>query len=370
MKRASAIAWVCGVWLSGSVAFAGSAADWIDAEVAANQNVEAVQMVEDETFRIPALPKRLVAKARKHVKKNKVVWFVRGARVKRQAQVFRAGDIERVVVQPVQKGAVITVATRGKAAKIVSRLSLEGGPQSRVVLKGIAAAPMRQSSQPAKAAAKRQVVLQDEVAGKVAEEEKTESTLTVDEPIKVREASAMGFMAIALLGAIGGLFGMTKWLQKRGKKTGNAEIQAGIDVVAVKALGPKHRLALIEACGEKLLVSASDKEVKLLSHVGNHLVAEEPNDAEELAEESMSDVFANLVQASSERRDEKEFNTEIVEEFTPAEFPEFVREPKSLSADLEGLVRLRERRGPKLEKSSGGVFEHLTRRYKSNGAAA
>ena len=180
----------------------------------------------------------------------------------------------------------------------------------------------------------------------------------------------MGFMAIALLGAIGGLFGMTKWLQKRGKKSGNVEIQAGIDVVAVKALGPKHRLALIEACGEKLLVSASDKEVKLLSHVGNHLVAEEPNDAQELAEESMSDVFANLVQASSERRDEKEFNTEIVEEFAPAEFPEFVREPKSLSADLEGLVRLRERRGPKLEKSSGGVFEHLTRRYKSNGAAA
>ena len=71
---------MCGVWLSGSVAFAGSAADWIDAEVAANQNAEAVQMMEDETFRIPALPKRLVAKARKHVKKNKVVWFVRGAR--------------------------------------------------------------------------------------------------------------------------------------------------------------------------------------------------------------------------------------------------------------------------------------------------
>ena len=88
---------MCGVWLSGSVAFAGSAADWIDAEVAANQNAETVQMMEDETFRIPALPKRLVAKARKHVKKNKVVWFVRGARVKRQAQVFRAGDIERVV---------------------------------------------------------------------------------------------------------------------------------------------------------------------------------------------------------------------------------------------------------------------------------
>ena len=145
---------------------------------------------------------------------------MRGARVKRQAQVFRAGDIERVVVQPVQKGAVITVATRGKAAKIVSRLSLEGGPQSRVVLKGIEGAPMRQASQPAKAAAKKPAAVQDEVARVVAEEQQKESTLTVDEPVKVREASAMGFMAIALLGAIGGLFGMTKWLQKRGKKSG------------------------------------------------------------------------------------------------------------------------------------------------------
>ena len=32
-EKVSAIALVCGVWLSGSVAFAGSAADWIDAEV-------------------------------------------------------------------------------------------------------------------------------------------------------------------------------------------------------------------------------------------------------------------------------------------------------------------------------------------------
>ena len=55
----------------------------------------------------------------------------------------------------------------------------------------------------------------------------------------------------------------------------------------------------------------------------------------------MSDVFANLFKLPLERRDEKEFNTEIVEDFAPSEFPEFVREPRSLSADLEGLVRLR-----------------------------
>lgn len=367
MKLTSAIALACGIWLSGSVAFAGSAADWVDAEIAAQKDqVDAVE-VTDETFRIPALPQRLVKKAKKHVKKNKVVWFVRGARVKRQARVFRDGAIERVVVQPVQKGAVITVSTRGRAANVVARLSLEGGPQSRVVLKGIpSTATAKLAAKPVVPAAMPALPLPVETP--VAETHEAE--LSADEPVRVREASAMGFMAIALLGVIGGLFGMIKWLQKRSKKPGNLEVQAGIDVVAVKALGPKHRLALIEACGEKLLVSASDKEVKLLSHVGNHLVGEEPSEAGELPEESMSDVFANLVQASSERRDEKEFNTEIVEDFAPADFPEFVREPRSLSADLEGLVRLRERRGPKLEKSQGGVFQHLTRRYKSNEAAA
>ena len=369
MKKTSAIALVCGIWLSGSVAFAGSAADWVDAEIAAQQGEAGEVTVSDETFRIPALPKRLVEKAKKHVKKNKVVWFVRGARVKRQARVFRDGAIERVVVQPVQKGAVITVATRDRAASVVARLSLEGGPESRIVLKGVPAPASRKLA--AKPAAKKVAPVAEAMDVEAIEPttEVREAEVSAEEPVRVREASALGFMAIALLGAIGGLFGMIKWLQKRSKKPG-VEIQAGIDVVAVKSLGPKHRLALIEACGEKLLVSASDKEVKLLSHVGNHLVAEEPTEAAELPESSMSDVFANLVQASSERRDEKEFNTEIVEDFVPADFPEFVREPRSLSADLEGLVRLRERRGPKMEKSQGGVFQHLTRRYKSNEAAA
>ena len=370
MRKASALALVCGIWLSGSVAFAGSAADWVDAEIAAQQGESDVVEVSDETFHLPALPKRLVEKAKKHVKRNKVVWFVRGARVKRQARVFREGAIERVVVQPVQKGAVITVATRDRASNVVSRLRLEGGPDSRIVLKGIAA-PAASTLAAAKPTPSTAVQAEAATREPALQESKVEpqAELKAEDPIRVREASAFGFMAVALLGAIGGLVAMIKWLQKRSKKPG-IEIQAGIDVVAVKALGPKHRLALIEACGEKLLVSASDKEIKLLSHVGNHLVAEEPRVAEELPEESMSDVFANLVQASSERRDEKEFNTEIVEDFAPADFPEFVREPRSLSADLEGLVRLRERRGPKLEKSQGGIFEHLTRRYKSNEAAA
>ena len=354
--------------LGGTTALAGSAADWIESEISQQRSIENVEEVSEQSIRLPKLSKRLVAKARKHLKKNKIVWFVRGAKSKRMARVFRDGAIERLVVQPVQKGVVVTLSTRGRAADLSSRVSIEGGPKSRIVVRGESAQVVKRAPAASSVASTKHAQPSPVVAAK-STPAVTLAEPSVEEPLKVREASAFGFMALVLLGAIGGLYGMVKWLQKRTKKS-VVDVDAGIDVVAVKALGPKHRLALIEACGEKLLVSASDKEVKLLSHVGNHLVMNEPAESAEMPEQSMSDVFANLVQASSERRDDKEFNTEIVEDFEPAEFPEFVREPRSLSADLEGLVRLRERRGPQMEKSSGGVFEHLTRRYKSNEAAA
>ena len=114
MKLTSAIALACGIWLSGSVAFAGSAADWVDAEIAAQKEQGDAVEVSDETFQYSGSASALGKKGQEARKKNKVVWFVRGARSKRQARVFPDdGAIERVVVQPVQKGVVITVSLPG-----------------------------------------------------------------------------------------------------------------------------------------------------------------------------------------------------------------------------------------------------------------
>jgi flagellar biogenesis protein FliO len=66
---------------------------------------------------------------------------------------------------------------------------------------------------------------------------------------------------------------MILWFLKSNKKI--YLLDDSIDVVAVKPFGGKHKLALIETCGEKLLLAASEKGVTLLSHVGNHLVPEQ-----------------------------------------------------------------------------------------------
>lgn len=42
-----------------------------------------------------------------------------------------------------------------------------------------------------------------------------------------------------------------------------------IEVLAIKPLGQKHRLVLVEASGERLLLAATEREVRLLSHISS-----------------------------------------------------------------------------------------------------
>ena len=89
-----------------------------------------------------------------------------------------------------------------------------------------------------------------------------------------------------------------------------------IDVVAVRSLGAKHKLAVVEACGSRMLVATSDKDVRLLTHLGNK---EPPNEA-----------FASVLAA--EQRPPMP---------TPVPMPPAA--PAEPSADVSGLLRLRER---------------------------
>ena len=72
----------------------------------------------------------------------------------------------------------------------------------------------------------------------------------------------LAFGVASLLLALGGL---SLWLQRQrqaGGGSGNA-----IELVAVRALGSKHRLALVEICGERLLLATNEREITLLSHL-------------------------------------------------------------------------------------------------------
>ena len=152
-----------------------------------------------------------------------------------------------------------------------------------------------------------------------------------------------------------------------------------IDVVAVKPFGGKHKLALIETCGEKLLLAASEKGVTLLSHVGNHLVPE-PNTEAGGAFGGFSLPDLNPV-PSSPAVTEAESQAETVKtEPLAKELPSIVDDESlklatakinsgSLSKDLEGLVKLREKRAVKSQKAVNGLAGHLTNRYRAGAAA-
>jgi flagellar biogenesis protein FliO len=75
-------------------------------------------------------------------------------------------------------------------------------------------------------------------------------------------------VATVLLLVAGGAFVVVR---SRGGQLPWATGMAGhsIDILAVRALGHKHRLVLVDAAGERLLLSATEHEVRLLSHVAS-----------------------------------------------------------------------------------------------------
>ena len=100
-----------------------------------------------------------------------------------------------------------------------------------------------------------------------------------------------------------------------------------IDVVSVKELGAKHKLLVVDACGDRFLLTASDKEVRLLRHLNNG----EGGAGNPIAEKSI----------------EKK-----TPEFSESDFAEMLRRSDSNvsgdienSEDLSGLIRLRAYQG-------------------------
>lgn len=75
-------------------------------------------------------------------------------------------------------------------------------------------------------------------------------------------------VALLLLLAAGGAFLLLRVRQGQVAWPGGVSGHA-IDILAIKALGQKHRLVLVEAAGERLLLSATEHEVRLLSHISS-----------------------------------------------------------------------------------------------------
>lgn len=57
------------------------------------------------------------------------------------------------------------------------------------------------------------------------------------------------------------------WFWRRAQLRGVGLGRERIDLLASRSFGPKHRVAVIETCGERLLLALCDKEISVLSHL-------------------------------------------------------------------------------------------------------
>jgi len=88
---------------------------------------------------------------------------------------------------------------------------------------------------------------------------------TIATPDKPRSmAQAVGMTAVVLAMGVGACVAYA-----RVKKNPGRQMAMGgqINLLAYKPIGHKQRLALVEVCGERLLLAANEREVTLLSHL-------------------------------------------------------------------------------------------------------
>lgn len=334
--------------------------------------------VEEHTFVLPMgdLEQDSLEQARMHRATNrKIVVFVPGLRAKRLVRKFKEGPVRAMRVKRLKRGSTISLFTRGSAREVFKNLKLDTRGDMSISINMRPEESLSAITTVAKKAAAVVEVVADEVAANGA-------TVTEDKPRLATGSSTMA--ASGFFGLIIAALSMMLWFLKSNKKIDL--LDDSIDVVAVKPFGGKHKLALIETCGEKLLLAASEKGVTLLSHVGSHMVPEQ--------DRAMGGSFAgfNIPDLNPVPRPEADASqhevipvpsdtTEAASRPLAKELPRLESDDSlklatakinsgSLSKDLEGLVKLREKRTNKSKVAVSGLAGHLTNRYRSAGAAA
>ncbi len=284
---------------------------------------------------------------------------------------FKEGPVRVMRVKRLKRGSTLSLFTREPARKVFERLKLASRGDKTLSIQ------MADQEKPALFPESRAT----KKAEAVQEVEVPKEAMTADEQLADKPRLATGGSTMAasgLFGLIIAALSLMLWFLKTNRKMDL--LDDSIDVVAVKPFGGKHKLALIETCGEKLLLAASEKGVTLLSHVGNHLVPE-PNSETAGAFGGFSIPDLNPVPAVTPAEREPEVTRDAPETKPLAqELPSMVDDESlklatakinsgSLSKDLEGLVKLREKRTVKSQKAVNGLAGHLTNRYRAGAAA-
>lgn len=342
---------------------------------------------------------------------QELIVFLPGARTPRRFRKFASGPIASLKARKVRRGAVVVLKTRDPYPDLKSRLEITSGKSASLRFDGVTktvlgvgtpkhsssltatptagkapqlekADPVKKRRTPVTAApgqmpAKKGTVKDPASPAKKRGDDaitagsepqaafpwaRSRRRENVTEQSVMRVAPHYSSVATSsMLGLLlfGGLAGL--WAMK--KKTAFKGDMKGIEVVAVQGLLGKHKLALVETCGERLLIAASDKEVRLLSHVGSDLV--NPASLGTMIPGQWSGSPA-LTEEEPERSPEAPVVRPAPPRGTVGGNVGYTR--GTFSRDLDGLMKLRDQAVEKPASSS--VLGHLTERYTNSGAAA
>lgn len=331
------------------------------------------------------------AKVHKAGQKELIV-FLPGVRAPKRVRTYTEGPIRSVRIRKVKRGVVVVLRTRTLIKNLKRRLTVVGGESPRLKFEGVVIASKQSASPGTK---KKQLKSKSTEKGSQKQKavkgnasvSKPKADASVPGEMKtfpwankknkqVRKASvglpasagktslaASGMLGLLLLGCIA-----TVWALRR-KKTLEKTV-GGIQVVAVQPFGNKHKLALVQTCGERLLIAASDKDVRLLSHVGSDLVAESNiNSPMPFA------AGAGFVEKTLETRE-----TSPLVQNDSTSFKSNMEMPKGtvggnlgfgsqpVSRDLDGLVALRQEQSQ--FANAEGLLGHFSKQYQRDGASA
>jgi len=156
-------------------------------------------------------------------------------------------------------------------------------------------------------------------------------TATAERPRSMAQAIGMTLVVLAM--GVGACVAYA-----RGKKPGRVAATGGqINLLAYKPIGHKQRLALVEVCGERLLLAANEREVTLLSHLPG--AAAEAQDMADVGVESAVEAPAAAVGVAGQTVRAME---EALNHQAPAPAAAAPSAP-SFSADLAGLQQWQQR---------------------------
>ena len=187
--------------------------------------------------------------------------FVPGVSAAPVTRTFDEGPIKLLKITQAEVGVAITLVTRERPAQAMEQLDIGTGDRP-IIRIGATSRPQPfgdATAEPEQVPSTKSATLAGPLL--LGRNETPRAA-----PIGLGASPASGVPAMALVGAVLVALAAVAWWLRRGR----AKESSGttIQVLAVRPIGPKQKLLMVDTGGERFLLATSDKEVQLLSSLG------------------------------------------------------------------------------------------------------